>query len=57
MLLRLAEKALDPRERSVLRIWGVEAMAKKALAKQTTAEHDQIFDLIRRLTSRPGDAG
>jgi hypothetical protein len=49
MLLRCAENALDPEQMSILRIWGVEELAKKALANQTTEQHEEIFDLIRRM--------
>jgi hypothetical protein len=50
MLLRCAGKALDREQPSVLRVWGVEALAKKALGGKTTPEHEAIFDLTRRLT-------
>jgi len=49
MLLRCASKVLDPAQPSVLRIWGIEAMAQKALGRRLTPEHEQIFDLIQRL--------
>jgi hypothetical protein len=50
MLLRCAERVLDPRETSILRIWGVEELARRVQTGQTTDQHSQIFDLIRRLT-------
>jgi hypothetical protein len=50
MLLRCAAKVLDPLQTSILRIWGVEEMAKKALSGQTNDQHQAIFDLTRRLT-------
>ena len=40
---------LLPESPSVLRIWGVEEMAKKVLAGDTNGEHDAIFDLVRRI--------
>src|SRR5439155_19435132 len=43
MLLRCAENVLDPEaEASVLRIWGVEYLARKALTGEASAEHRQI---------------
>jgi hypothetical protein len=47
MLLRCASRVLLPESPSVLRIWGVEEMAKKVLAGDTNGEHDAIFDLVR----------
>jgi hypothetical protein len=49
MLLRCAESVLDASRPSVIRVWGIEEMAKKALAGRATAEHEAMFDLMRRL--------
>jgi hypothetical protein len=50
MLLRCAESVLDTSRPSVIRVWGIEEMAKKALAGRATAEHEAIYDLVRRLS-------
>jgi hypothetical protein len=49
MLLRCAEEVLDREKPSVLRIWGIEHLAKKALGGEAGPEHLQMVDLIRRL--------
>lgn len=49
MLLRCADKVLDPLQVEPLRIWGVEYWAKKQHAGWATAEHAAMFDLVRRL--------
>ncbi len=54
MLARCVESVLDPRAPSVLRIWGVEELAKKALNRRMSDEHRQIVDLIQAL-ARPVD--
>ena len=54
MLLRCADRVLQRDQPSVIRIWGIEEMAKKALAGLTTGEHAAIFDLVRRVNAAAG---
>lgn len=49
MVLRCAQSVLLPEEPSVIRVWGTEELAKKALSGQATDEHRAIFDLVRRI--------
>ncbi|HXH23010.1 MAG TPA: hypothetical protein VNN10_13365 [Dehalococcoidia bacterium] len=51
MLLRCAGRVLLPEQPSLIRIWGVEEMAKKVLSGETTPEHEAIFDLVRRINA------
>ncbi len=51
MLLRCAESVLDPTQPSVIRVWGVEEMAKRVLAGSATDEHRAIFDLVQRVNA------
>lgn len=49
MLLRCADRVLDPLDVAPLRIWGVEYWAKKVRAGHATPEHAAMFDLVRRI--------
>ncbi|HEY7268496.1 MAG TPA: hypothetical protein VH951_01595 [Dehalococcoidia bacterium] len=49
MLLRCASRVLDTSKPSLIRIWGIEEMAKKALAGRATQEHEAMFDLMRQV--------
>ena len=51
LLLRLAEKVFDPAAPKLLRVWGLEELARKALLGAFTAEHAQIVQLIRALNA------
>lgn len=53
MLLRCADKVLDPQQASILRIWGVEKLTKRIFAGETTSEHTTICDLVRRMNPSP----
>ena len=52
MLLRCAESVLDTDRPSLIRVWGIEELAKKAMAGTLTSEHAQIIELMRRLNSQ-----
>jgi hypothetical protein len=57
MLLRCADRVLDSSKPSVLRVWGIEGMARKALAGAATEEHAAMFDVMRRINeSGPREA-
>jgi hypothetical protein len=56
MLLRCAENVLDRRTPSVLRIWGIEHLARVVRSGNATGEHTQIVDLIRRLNEQADGA-
>jgi hypothetical protein len=51
MLLRCAESVLDTTRPSLIRIWGIEEMAKRVLAGTATSEHAEIFDLVQRVNA------
>jgi hypothetical protein len=51
LLLRAAEKVFDPQQPKLLRVWGLEELAKKALRGSFTPEHTQIVELIRTLNA------
>lgn len=49
MVQRSTNHVLSPREKSVIRIWGIEYLANIALSGHATKEHEQIFDLIQNI--------
>jgi hypothetical protein len=57
LLLRCLDRVLDPRQPALIRIWGVEELAKKMLRGALTDEHRQIIDLIQTVNARPAPAG
>jgi len=46
---------LDPREPALLRVWGVEELAKKALRGQLTDEHRQIIEIFQTVNNRDAE--
>jgi hypothetical protein len=55
MLKRCIDEILVPGKPGVIRIWGVEEMAKHVLGGKPTGEHLQIVDLTRRINQRAID--
>ena len=53
VLLRMLDKVLDPREPALIRIWGVEELAKRFLRGEATEEHRQILEIIQTVNG-PG---
>jgi hypothetical protein len=51
MLLRCGGNVLDHSVPSVLRIWGIEYLARKVRDGGLNGEHAQICDLIQRLSA------
>jgi hypothetical protein len=49
MLIRCLDKVLDPREPALLRVWGVEELAKRALRGDMAQDHREIVELIQRV--------
>jgi hypothetical protein len=49
VLLRCMREVLNLQEKSVIRYWGIEELAKKALANELTDEHKQIIELIQKV--------
>lgn len=52
LLLRCLDRVLDPDSTSLLRIWGVEELAKRVLRGEATGEHRQIIDLVQYVQSQ-----
>jgi hypothetical protein len=52
MLLRCAQSVLDTSRPSLIRIWGVEQLAKKALGGQLTDEHRQIQEIVMAMNQQ-----
>lgn len=48
-LLRCLEKILSKERKPLVRIWGAEKLAKKAIQKETTDEHRQIIQHIQMI--------
>jgi hypothetical protein len=60
VILRLLDNVLDPREPALIRIWGVEELAKRFLRGEATEEHRQILEMIQTVNesgSTDGTAG
>jgi hypothetical protein len=51
VLLRLLDKVLDPREPGLIRIWGVEELAKRFLRGEATQEHRQILEMLQTVNA------
>ena len=54
-VLRSLDEVLDRREPALLRVWGVEEIAKKALRGQLTDEHRQIIDIFQTVNNRDAE--
>jgi hypothetical protein len=52
MLLRLLSKVLDPNAPAVIRIWGVEELAKRFIRGEANAEHRQILELVQAINGK-----
>jgi hypothetical protein len=57
MLLRCLDKVFDPKAAALLRIWGVEELAKKILRGRANDEHHQIVELIQTVNGQSSDQG
>jgi hypothetical protein len=56
VLLRCLDKVLDPEAPALIRIWGVEELAKKLLRGTATDEHRQIVELIQAINGAGEDS-
>jgi hypothetical protein len=52
MLLRVLDKVLDPRAPALIRVWGVEELAKRFIRGEANEEHHQIAEIVRRVNHR-----
>ncbi len=57
VLGRCAAKVLDAERPSIIRVWGIEELAKKALGRSTTSDHEEIFALIREINASGARGG
>jgi hypothetical protein len=54
VLLRCMDRVLDPIKPGLIRIWGVEELAKQLMAGNATDEHRQIVELIQAINGTSG---
>ncbi|MGE0056898.1 MAG: hypothetical protein AB7P33_02430 [Dehalococcoidia bacterium] len=52
MLQRCFDHVLDPKAAALVRLWGVEELAKKMVAGELTDEHRRIIELVRTINDR-----
>ena len=53
LLLRCIEKVLDPEQPALIRVWGIEELAKKMLRGLMTREHRDIVELFQVINAAP----
>lgn len=53
LILRLLDKVFDPQKPALLRIWGLEELAKRMLRGEMTSEHKQIVEIFEAINA-PG---
>ncbi|HLF78395.1 MAG TPA: hypothetical protein VJB57_13010 [Dehalococcoidia bacterium] len=51
LILRLMDKVLDPRQSALIRLWGVEELAKRLLRNEATEEHRQMVEVIQAVNA------
>jgi hypothetical protein len=51
LILRVMDKVLDPRRPALLRVWGIEELAKRMLRGEMTSEHKQIVELFEAINA------
>jgi hypothetical protein len=51
LILRLLDKVFDPHRPALLRIWGIEELAKRMLRGEMTSEHRQIVELFEAINA------
>jgi hypothetical protein len=51
LILRLLDKVFDPQKPGLLRIWGIEELAKRMLRGEMTAEHKQIVEIFEAINA------
>ena len=52
MLASCFDHVLDPKAPALVRLWGVEELAKKMVAGELTDEHRKIIELVRTINDR-----
>jgi hypothetical protein len=56
LIMRCLDKVFDPRRPALLRIWGIEELAKRMLRGEMTDEHRQIVELFEAINAPSLDA-
>jgi hypothetical protein len=51
LILRCLDKVLDPQAPALIRMWGVEELAKRMLNGSLSAEHREIVEVIQRVNA------
>jgi hypothetical protein len=51
LILRLLDKVFDPHKPALLRIWGIEELAKRMLRGEMTSEHKQIVEIFEAINA------
>ena len=51
LILRLLDKVFDPHKPALLRIWGIEELAKRFLRGEMTSEHKQIVEIFEAINA------
>jgi hypothetical protein len=54
LILRLMDKVLDPQAPALIRLWGVEELAKRFLRGEATDEHRQMLEIIQTVNADDG---
>jgi hypothetical protein len=47
LILRLMDRVLDPKQPALIRLWGIEELAKRFLRGEATREHERMLEIIR----------